>query len=91
MPLFPVMSSIATSAPVLEKAADLSSVSKSESVLAERNRLWEELHQLKAERREVEYYENELTKMRASISWRITAPLRVGKRYALKVRMKIGR
>ena len=77
-----------------------------QELLDERARLWEELHRLRAERREVAYYEalaerNELwaqlqtrnaqdrqlehqqrviEAMTSSLSWRITAPLRLVKR-----------
>ena len=52
----------------------------------ERARLWEEVHRLRAERREVEYYERLATQMQTSVSWRITTPLRAGKVLAAKVR-----
>lgn len=81
----------ATSTSSVEQADDKSAASALEVVLGERNRLWDELHRLKAERREVEYYENTLAEMRKSLSWRITAPLRVGKRYAHWAWTKIGR
>lgn len=55
----------------------------------ERARLWEELHRLRAERREVEYYEKLAGQMQSSISWRVTAPLRSGKTLAVKVRRKL--
>ena len=49
-----------------------------EEALAERARLWEELHRLRAEQREVEYYEALAAKMETSVSWQVTAPLRHG-------------
>lgn len=55
----------------------------------EQARLWEELHRLRAERREVEYYENLARQLQSSISWRVTAPLRSGKTLAVKVRRKL--
>jgi hypothetical protein len=60
-----------------------------QEVLEERARLWEEVHRLRAERREVEYYEALATKMQTSVSWRVTAPLRIGKTLAIKVRRKL--
>ena len=60
-----------------------------QELLEERARLWEELHRLRAERREVAYYEALATKMQTSVSWRITAPLRAGKTLAGKVRRKL--
>ena len=59
-----------------------------QELLDERARLWEELHRLRAERREVAYYESLATQMQTSVSWRITAPLRAGKTLAGKVRRK---
>ena len=58
-------------------------------LLDERARLGEELHRLRAERREVTYYETLATQMQTSVSWRVTAPLRVGKTLAAKVRRKL--
>jgi hypothetical protein len=52
----------------------------------ERARLWEEVSRLRAERREVEYYERLARQMQGSLSWQITAPLRTGK--ALKMRIQ---
>jgi hypothetical protein len=60
-----------------------------QELLDERARLWEELHRLRAERREVAYYETLAEQMRTSVSWRITAPLRSGKTLAGKVRRKL--
>jgi len=57
--------------------------------LAERARLWEEVHRLRAERREVEYYERLATQMQTSVSWRITAPLRIFKTLWVRVRRKL--
>ena len=56
---------------------------------AERARLWEEVNRLRAERREVDYYERLAVQMQGSVSWRITAPLRIGKVLAAKVRRKL--
>jgi hypothetical protein len=55
----------------------------------ERARLWQEVHRLRAERREVEYYERLATQMSTSVSWRITAPLRAAKVLSAKVRRKL--
>lgn len=56
---------------------------------AERARLWEEVQRLRAERREVEYYERRFAQMESSLSWRITTPLRAGKTLAVKVRRRL--
>jgi hypothetical protein len=57
--------------------------------LEERARLWEEVHRLRAERREVEYYERLAEQMRTSVSWRVTAPLRIFKTLWIRVRRQL--
>jgi hypothetical protein len=57
--------------------------------LAERARLWEEVHRLRAERREVEYYERRAMQMQTSVSWRLTVPLRIFKTLWVRVRRKL--
>jgi hypothetical protein len=37
----------------------------------------------------VEYYEALAMKMQSSVSWRVTAPLRIGKTLAIRVRRKL--
>ena len=61
----------------------------SEELREENARLWAENNRLRAERREVEYYERLAEGMRGSVSWKITAPLRAGKVLAAKVRAKL--
>jgi hypothetical protein len=56
---------------------------------AERARLWDEVQRLRAERREVEYYERRFAQLETSLSWRITTPLRAGKTLAVKVRRRL--
>ena len=56
---------------------------------AERARLWEEVQRLRAERREVEYYEQLAAHMQGSVSWKVTSPLRTGKRLSGRVRRKL--
>ena len=56
---------------------------------AERARLWEEVQRLRAQEREIEYYERLARKMETSVSWQLTAPLRRGKALAQKVRRKL--
>ena len=56
---------------------------------SERARLWEENNRLRAERREVEYYEKLATSMQGSVSWKITAPLRAGKAFSGKARKQL--
>jgi hypothetical protein len=55
----------------------------------ERARLWDENLRLRAERREVEYYERLAKSMQGSISWQVTSPLRSGKSFSAKVRRKL--
>ncbi len=49
---------------------------------AEQARLWEENQRLKAQQRAIEEYERRVGYVESSLSWRITAPLRAGKRVA---------
>jgi hypothetical protein len=60
-----------------------------DELLAERARLWEEVHRLRAERREVEHYRQQAEYVTTSLSWRITAPLRIGKQLKLKLQRKL--
>jgi hypothetical protein len=62
-----------------------------EEALAERNRLWAELHERAASDRELEYYRNLTQKMEDSLSWRITTPLRTLKRLWISGRPKVRR
>ena len=55
----------------------------------ENARLWAENNRLRAERREVEYYEALAEQMQGSLSWQITTPLRAAKTLAVKVRRKL--
>ena len=61
----------------------------SEHLREENARLWAENNRLRAERREVEYYEQLAEQMRTSVSWQLTTPLRAGKALAGKVRRKL--
>ncbi len=56
---------------------------------ADNARLWDEVSRLKAERREVEYFERHAAHMEGSLSWQITAPLRQAKTLAILVRRKL--
>ena len=60
-----------------------------DELLAERARLWEEVHRLRAERREVEHYRQQADYVTGSLSWRVTAPLRAGKQLKTKVQRKL--
>jgi uncharacterized coiled-coil DUF342 family protein len=55
----------------------------------ERARLWEEVNRLRAERREVEYFETLARHMEGSLSWQITAPLRTAKALKMRVQRKL--
>jgi len=48
--------------------------------LRERNKLWAQLQTRIAQERQVEHMERVLADMQASLSWRLTAPLRLVKR-----------
>lgn len=73
----------------MDETPNSSAEAPSEGALAERARLWEEVHRLRAERREVEYYERLAEQMASSVSWRITAPLRSGKGALARARRKL--
>ena len=60
-----------------------------DELLAERARLWEEVHSLRAERREVEHYRKQAEYVTSSLSWRITAPLRLGKQLKIRLQRKL--
>jgi hypothetical protein len=60
-----------------------------DELLAERARLWEEVHRLRAERRDVEHYRQQAEYVTSSLSWRVTAPLRAVKQLQTKVRRKL--
>ena len=55
----------------------------------ERARLWEELHALRAERRQIEHYEAKARYVEGSLSWKVTRPLRDSKALVHKVRTKL--
>jgi hypothetical protein len=56
---------------------------------AERARLWEEVQRLRAQQREVEYYEQLAAHMAGSVSWKVTSPLRTAKRLAMRVQREL--
>ena len=60
-----------------------------EELRRENARLWAENNRLRAERREVEYYQKLAEGMRTSVSWQVTAPLRAGKKLAAWVSYKL--
>jgi len=55
-------------------------------VRRERARLWEELHALRALDRREEHYFRLYRSLEDSLSWKLTKPLRSGKRQAGKVK-----
>jgi hypothetical protein len=57
-----------------------------QELTAERARLWEELHQLRAQDREAEHYRALARYMENTASWRVTWPLRAFKTLYIKVR-----
>jgi hypothetical protein len=50
-----------------------------EAARNERARLWEQLHEQRADARELEHLRAKVAMMEGSLSWRITKPLRVAK------------
>jgi hypothetical protein len=65
-------------------------VQRAESALAdalrERNRLWEDAHRARALERELEEVRAMVADMTSSVSWRVTAPLRILKTKAMRYR-----
>jgi hypothetical protein len=60
-----------------------------EEALRERARLWEQLHEQRAAEREVEHLKAQIARMEASLSWRITRPLRDVKTQWHKVKRRL--
>jgi hypothetical protein len=57
-----------------------------EELAAERARLWDELHHLRAQDREIEHYRAMAAYMQNTASWKLTWPLRAFKRLYIQVR-----
>jgi hypothetical protein len=68
----------------LEKRA-LQAEAALEEVIAERNRLWDELHKRTAQERELEHLRSAYHTLVTSRSWRLTAPLRSARWFARQV------
>jgi hypothetical protein len=64
-------------------------VSELEDLRAENARLWEEVHRLRAERQEEEYFRRLALQMEGSVSWKLTSPLREAKRVAMIARKRL--
>jgi hypothetical protein len=60
-----------------------------EEALAERARLWEQLHEQRAAEREVEHLKAQIARMESSLSWRITRPLRDVKTVWHKIKRRL--
>ena len=56
-----------------------------EEVLAERARLWAEVHELRAQRADEAYFQKLYLALEGSLSWKLTKPLRSAKVLAAKV------
>jgi len=56
------------------------------AALEERNRLWEDAHRARAAERELAHTRRMVEGMQASVSWRVTTPLRSGRVHAAEVR-----
>jgi hypothetical protein len=74
---------------VTETSESTSAEARVAELAAERARLWDEVQRLRAERRELEYYQRLVDDIVTSVSWRITTPLRAGKTLAIKVRRRL--
>jgi len=57
-----------------------------EELAAERARLWEELHELRAKERQIDHYQATAEYMEGTASWKLTWPLREVKRLYVKAR-----
>jgi hypothetical protein len=73
--------------PMSEKLTDLDPETRAQraeealaQALRERNELWAELQTRKAQERQLEHQQRVIEAMQSSVSWRITAPLRLVKR-----------
>jgi hypothetical protein len=62
-----------------------------QELAAERARLWEELHQLRAQDRAVEQAQAVVRYMEGTVSWKLTRPLRDVKTVWVKVRRTLTR
>jgi hypothetical protein len=60
-----------------------------QDALAERARLWEQLHEQRAAEREVEHLKAQIARMESSLSWRITKPLRDVKTVWHKIKRRL--
>jgi hypothetical protein len=60
-----------------------------EEALAEKARLWAQLHDQRANERELEHLRSQVAQMESSLSWRSTKPLRVAKRYWGKLQRRL--
>jgi hypothetical protein len=62
-----------------------------EELAAERARLWEEVHALRAQRRDDEHYRDLAKYMESTASWKVTRPLRDLKRLYIGLRRFVDR
>ena len=60
-----------------------------EEALRERARLWEQLHEQRADERELEHLRAKVAMMEGSLSWRVTKPLRSAKLAWYELRRRI--
>jgi hypothetical protein len=61
--------------------------SRVDELAAERAELWRALNERRAEERKLEDLQKEIDYLRSTVSWRITAPLRLGKRIKHQARI----
>ena len=80
------MSEPTTSAEIDWEARARSAEARVAELAAERARLWEELHQLRAKERQIDHYRARAEYMEGTLSWKLTWPLREAKRVYVKVR-----
>jgi hypothetical protein len=76
----------ATSTGVDWEARARAAEARVEELAAERARLWDELHHLRAHERQIDHYQALATYMENTASWKLTWPLRAAKRLYVQVR-----
>ncbi len=62
-----------------------------DAVLAERNRLWADAREAESLRLELAHARAITAEMQSSLSWRVTTPLRSGKRYSGRIKAGVRR
>lgn len=80
------MSDPATSSPAGWEQRARTAEARVEELAAERARLWDEVHRLRAKERQIDHYQAMAAYMESTASWKLTWPLRAAKRLYIQVR-----